>query len=84
VVVDDPHDVDQAVSDKERTGAVEWWNDSMSTRLNDPSKGHKDRLILYELVLRPHGDLRLKANRSLTIAALIRAANVSERFRESP
>ena len=41
VVVDDPHTVDQAESDAERTAAVEWWNGSMSTRLNDPSKGHK-------------------------------------------
>ena len=41
VVVDDPHSVDQAASDTERTAAVEWWNGSMSTRLNDPSKGHK-------------------------------------------
>lgn len=40
VVVDDPHSVDQAQSDTERTAAVEWWNGSMSTRLNDPSKGH--------------------------------------------
>jgi predicted phage terminase large subunit-like protein len=41
VVVDDPHSVDQAASDAERTAAVDWWNGSMSTRLNDPSKGHK-------------------------------------------
>jgi len=41
VVVDDPHTVDQAESDAERTAAVEWWNGSMSTRLNDPAKGHK-------------------------------------------
>ena len=41
VVVDDPHTVDQAESDAQRTAAVEWWNGSMSTRLNDPSKGHK-------------------------------------------
>src|SRR5690349_3556074 len=41
VVVDDPHSVDQAASDAERTTAVEWWNGSMSTRHNDPAKGHK-------------------------------------------
>ena len=41
VVVDDPHSVDQAESDAERTGALEWWNGSMSTRLNDLAKGHK-------------------------------------------
>ncbi len=41
IVVDDPHTVDQAASDAERMAAVEWWNGSMSTRTNDPSKGHK-------------------------------------------
>src|SRR6185436_10549974 len=40
VVVDDPHCVDQAESDSQRTAAVEWWNGSMSTRLNNPSQGH--------------------------------------------
>jgi predicted phage terminase large subunit-like protein len=41
VVVDDPHSVDQAQSDGERVAAVDWWNGVMSTRLNDPSAGHK-------------------------------------------
>jgi predicted phage terminase large subunit-like protein len=41
VVVDDPHSVDQAESDAERQSAVEWWNGSMSTRLNDFGRGHK-------------------------------------------
>jgi predicted phage terminase large subunit-like protein len=41
VVVDDPHSVDQAESDTERRSAVEWWNGSMSTRLNDFATGHK-------------------------------------------
>lgn len=41
VVVDDPHSVDQAASDTERTSAVEWWNGSMSTRHNNLAKGHK-------------------------------------------
>src|SRR3989475_3366585 len=41
VVVDDPHSVDQAASDIERTAAVEWWNGTMITRLNHPSQGHK-------------------------------------------
>src|ERR1039457_1536596 len=37
LVVDDPHSVDQAASDTERHAAVEWWNGSMATRLNDLS-----------------------------------------------
>jgi predicted phage terminase large subunit-like protein len=41
VVVDDPHSVDQAESDAERRTGIEWWNGSMSTRLNDFGKGHK-------------------------------------------
>ncbi len=40
-MIDDPHSVDQAQSDAERTGTVEWWNGSMSTRLNDFATGHK-------------------------------------------
>jgi predicted phage terminase large subunit-like protein len=41
VVVDDPHSVTQAESDQVRKNAVEWWNGSMATRLNDPRSGHK-------------------------------------------
>src|SRR3954452_2638572 len=41
VVVHHPHSVDQAESDTQRVAAVEWWNGSMSTRLNNPSQGHK-------------------------------------------
>jgi predicted phage terminase large subunit-like protein len=41
VVVDDPHSVDQAASDIERRAALEWWNGTMSTRLNDFRTGHK-------------------------------------------
>jgi hypothetical protein len=41
VVVDDPHSVDQAESDGERRRAIEWWNGSMATRLNDFATGHK-------------------------------------------
>src|SRR5437762_2824184 len=41
VVVDDPHSVDQAESDTERRSAIEWWNGSMATRLNDFATGHR-------------------------------------------
>ena len=41
VVVDDPHSVDQAESDTERRSAIEWWNGSMATRVNDFATGHK-------------------------------------------
>src|ERR1051326_6621654 len=41
VVVDDPHTVDESESDAQRMAALDWWNGSMSTRLNHPSEGHK-------------------------------------------
>jgi hypothetical protein len=41
VVVDDPHSVDQAESDQSRQAAIEWWDGSMATRLNDLATGHK-------------------------------------------
>ena len=41
VVVDDPHSVDQAESESARRTAVEWFNGTMSTRLNDFTNGHK-------------------------------------------
>ncbi len=44
VVVDDPHSVDQAESDVSRKSAIEWWNGSMATRLNDCTTGRCARL----------------------------------------
>jgi len=41
VVCDYPHSVDGAESDAERRAAVDWWNGTMSTRLNDFATGHK-------------------------------------------
>ncbi len=39
VVVDDPHNVQEAESEAVRESTVEWWTKSMSTRLNDPASG---------------------------------------------
>jgi len=39
VGVDDPHSADQAASDIEREGALTWWDETMSTRQNDPKTG---------------------------------------------
>jgi hypothetical protein len=60
VVVDDPHSVDQAESDTERRSAIEWWNGSMSTRLNDFATGHRIVIVqrLHEADLT--GDLLAK------------------------
>lgn len=41
VVVDDPHSVEQAESDITRRTAVEWFNGTMCTRLNDFNPGHE-------------------------------------------
>jgi predicted phage terminase large subunit-like protein len=65
VVVDDPHSVDQAESDVERRNAIEWWNGSMATRLNDFATGHKvviqQRLHEADLT----GDLLIKGGYEL-------------------
>lgn len=57
VVIDDPHSVDQAESDTERKTAVDWWNGSMSTRLNNYDTGHRVAIMqrLHEADL--SGDL---------------------------
>ena len=39
VVVDDPQKADEAQSDVMRESVLEWWDQTMSTRLNDPKTG---------------------------------------------
>ncbi len=39
IVVDDPHNVRDAESETTREATLEWWDQSMSTRLNDPKTG---------------------------------------------
>ena len=39
IVVDDPHNVTETSSDIIRQGVLEWWDEAMSTRLNDPKTG---------------------------------------------
>ena len=39
VVVDDPHNIREAESDTIRQGTLDWWDQVMSTRLNDPKRG---------------------------------------------
>lgn len=41
IVVDDPHNVQEAESDTVRAGVLRWWDEVMSTRLNDPRVGAK-------------------------------------------
>jgi len=39
IIVDDPHNANEVESDTVREGTIEWWDQSMSTRLNDPKTG---------------------------------------------
>ena len=41
VIVDDPHNVVDRESETKRVEALTWWDETMSTRLNDPKKGSK-------------------------------------------
>ena len=41
VVVDDPHNVKEGESDPIREGVILWWDEVMSTRLDDPRTGAK-------------------------------------------
>jgi predicted phage terminase large subunit-like protein len=41
VVVDDPHNVKETESQAKRETCLMWWDESMSTRLNDPNTGFK-------------------------------------------
>lgn len=41
IVVDDPHNILEAESDATRQETLNWWSETMSTRLNDPDTGHK-------------------------------------------
>src|SRR5215468_3736159 len=38
IVIDDPHNVEQAESEAERTTALNWWKELSTTRLNDPKR----------------------------------------------
>lgn len=39
ILIDDPHNVVEADSDLVRQSTLDWWDESMSTRLNDPDTG---------------------------------------------
>ncbi len=41
VVVDDPHNVTERESEAARVEALQWWDQTMSTRLNNPKVGSK-------------------------------------------
>jgi predicted phage terminase large subunit-like protein len=41
IVADDPHNVKEGESDKKREEVLTWWDEAMSTRLNNPKTGRK-------------------------------------------
>lgn len=41
LVIDDPHNMKDVYSDAVRHGALNWWDNSMRSRLNDPTTGQK-------------------------------------------
>lgn len=48
IVVDDPHNVRDAASDAVRESTLVWWDEAMTTRLNDPRTGA--RIIVMQRV----------------------------------
>jgi len=48
VVVDDPHNIAEVHSDTMRQAVLTWWDETMSTRLNDPKSGA--RVIIQQRV----------------------------------
>ena len=48
VVCDDPHNIREAHSEKSREAVIDWWDQVMSTRLNDPKTGR--RVIIMQRV----------------------------------
>jgi predicted phage terminase large subunit-like protein len=48
VVVDDPHNVTERESELAREAVIDWWDQTMSTRLNDPKTGA--RVIIMQRV----------------------------------
>jgi len=39
ICIDDPHNVIEGESELQRTSVLQWWDEAMSTRLNDPKSG---------------------------------------------
>lgn len=48
LIVDDPHNVREAESDAVREATIIWWDQAMSTRLNDPKTGA--RIVVMQRV----------------------------------
>jgi len=56
VLCDDPHNVKEARSEAERINAINWWDQTMSTRLNDPKRGVRGIIMqrVHEMDLSGH------------------------------
>lgn len=51
LIIDDPHNTQDVVSEAERTAAINWYTQSLSTRLNDPTTG-----VMLLVMQRQHED----------------------------
>lgn len=51
IVVDDPHNTQDVVSDVDRESSIRWWSQSLSTRINDPKTG-----VFIVVMQRQHED----------------------------
>ena len=51
IVIDDPHNVREAESSTVREGVLEWWDQAMQTRLNDPTT--QEHLLAQLMILLP-------------------------------
>lgn len=62
IVVDDPHKAQEADSDAYRTAVLDWWDYTMSTRLNNPKAGGRVIIMqrLHEEDLTGHVLARMK------------------------
>jgi predicted phage terminase large subunit-like protein len=56
IIVDDPHNVTEARSEAARANVITWWDESMSTRLNNPAMGVRGMIAqrVHELDLCGH------------------------------
>lgn len=56
VVADDPHNVVEGESEAKRQAAILWWDEAMSSRLNDPKTGRRIVIMqrVHELDLSGH------------------------------
>jgi predicted phage terminase large subunit-like protein len=93
IVADDPHNVQEAESDIERTKTITWWDEVMSTRLNDPVRSamvvvmqrvHEDDLTGHLMERGDYHHLCLPAEYEPKIISYARDGSVEESDKREP